>query len=93
VSNKEAIMENIWCCGSCGDSFSKDEGIVTQDSETHFSFTCFGCRTICKNCYYIQSDPTLNCCQACSAPKESLTALKNLPPISYKKEFDPLFSW
>jgi hypothetical protein len=30
-------------CGNCGDEFTPEQGIISQDSETHTSFTCFDC--------------------------------------------------
>lgn len=42
--SKGEKMENIWCCGSCGLAFNKDEGFVSKDSDTHFSFICFECK-------------------------------------------------
>lgn len=35
---------DFFSCGSCGGSFTKEQGTRTQDSEHHFSFTCNDCK-------------------------------------------------
>lgn len=43
--NTEVILDTdaVWCCGGCGLVFVKSDGVVSQDSDTHFSFSCDAC--------------------------------------------------
>lgn len=37
------MSENLWACGSCGNSYSKDEGRISKYSQDYASFMCNPC--------------------------------------------------
>jgi predicted metal-binding protein len=77
------MKNDFWSCGSCGKSFSANDGKISQNSEHHASFVCGVCAN--KKIYKIEitfsTDKDLNADQL--ANLENAILLQIDEPMDY----------